>query len=348
MEILQKEQYKEFEDFVQSHPNGSITQSTYWHDVKSNWGHEIVVLRDDNGKIYAGVSVLIRKIPVVGTTMLYAPRGPVCDYNNKDELEQLQKGIDILAKKYKAHIYKMDPDVNVGESEIGQIAEDMGYKRFYGDDGFETIQARFNFRMYIDGRDEKEVLMDMNSKTRYNVRLAGRRGVTVEVADMSKLDEFMDLMKITGERDNFTIRSKEYFEIFMNGLKEHARLYMAYYEDEPVAGAIATNYAGKTCYIYGASDNDSRNVMPTYLIQWEMIKWAIETGCTVYDFQGISGDLSEDNPLYGLYRFKRGFSGQIDELVGEFDYVYKPFANKMVDIALAANEKMKALKRKMG
>ena len=88
--------------------------------------------------------------------------------------------------------------------------------------------------------------------------------------------------------------------------------------------------------------------MPNYLIQWEMIKWAIETGCTVYDFQGISGDTENENDhLYGLYRFKRGFNGQIDELPGEFDIIYRPLSMKMVKHAAKLNSKLNKLKKKL-
>ena len=87
--------------------------------------------------------------------------------------------------------------------------------------------------------------------------------------------------------------------------------------------------------------------MPNYLIQWEMIKWAIETGCEVYDFQGISGNLEDESDhLYGLYRFKRGFNGQVDELPGEFDITYKPLAAKMVKHAIKLNGKLHKLKKK--
>jgi lipid II:glycine glycyltransferase (peptidoglycan interpeptide bridge formation enzyme) len=133
----------------------------------------------------------------------------------------------------------------------------------------------------------------------------------------------------------------------LDSLGEHARLYMGFYNGQAVCGTITTNYAGKCCYVYGASDNAFRNVMPNYLIQWEMIKWAIETGCEVYDFQGISGNLEDENDhLYGLYRFKRGFNGQVDELPGEFDITYKPLAAKMVKHAIKLNGKLHKLKKK--
>ena len=162
------------------------------------------------------------------------------------------------------------------------------------------------------------------------------------------LDAFVRIIKATGERDGFNTRPKASFERMLDALGEHVRMYMGFYQDQPICGAITTNYAGKACYVYGASDNVYRNVMPNYLMQWEMIRWAVETGCDVYDFQGISGDMENENGhMYGLYRFKRGFGGQVDELAGEFNYVYKPVVSRMVDLALWGNEKLRALRRRL-
>ena len=109
----------------------------------------------------------------------------------------------------------------------------------------------------------------------------------------------------------------------LDNLGEHARLYMAFHEGQPIAGTLAIHYGDKVWYLYGASSNEHRNLMPNYLLQWSMIQWAVETGCSVYDFRGVSGDISEDNPLYGLYKFKKGFGGDFTEFVGEYDLVLK-------------------------
>ena len=347
MELLDKSQYQEYEDFVLAHPNGSITQSVLWHKVKSNWSPEVVVVRGDDGKIIAGVSLLARKIPGLGTSMLYAPRGPVCDYSDKALLSALQQGINLAAKKHKAHLYKMDPDVLFSDENFANAAQEMGYKRFTGGTGFETIQARFNYRLYLNGRGEDELFANLTQQNRRNVRIAMKNGVDIRIMGAEALDDFMRLMVITGQRDGFSVRPRAYFARMLETLGKHCRLYMAYYNEKAVSGAITTNYAGKTCYIYGASDNEHRNVMPNNLIQWEMIRWAVETGCTVYDFQGISGNLSEDDPLYGLYRFKKGFNGQIDELAGEFDYIYMPIRTRLVDLAIDANERLRGLRRRL-
>lgn len=348
MEILKPDQYDEYEQFVRSHPEGGITQSVRWHAAKDNWGHEVVVSRGEDGEIVGGTSVLVRQIPGLRTALLYSPRGPVCDWSNEGVFDDLKAGIDSLAKQYNAYSYKMDPDVLASNETFTRLAERKGFSCFKGADGFETIQARFNYRLYLEDRTEDDLFMGLTQKTRYNVRVARKHNVEVRVADSDGLDDFMRLMQITGERDDFSIRSKEYFTGMLESLGEHCRLYMAYYQDQPVSGAITTNYAGKTCYIYGASDNAHRNVMPNYLLQWEMILWALETGCTVYDFQGVSGSTDPKHPLYGLYRFKKGFNGTLDELAGEFDYIYRPTMAKLVEKALSLNEWLRGLRRKAG
>lgn len=345
MEILKPEQYEEYEAFVQDHPNGGITQSVLWHAVKSNWGHEVVVSRDGDGAIVGGASVLVQRVPPLRTALLYSPRGPVCDYHDIGVLRDLLSGVDALAKKYRAYSYKIDPDILEADERFAEIMRELGFACYKGADGFETIQARFNYRLYFAERTEEQLFANLTQQTRRNVRIAQKNGVEIRVAGEESLDDFMRLMRATGERDGFTVRPREYFARMLESLGEHCRLYMAFYEGEAISGAVTTNYAGKTCYIYGASDNAHRNVMPNQLIQWEMIRWAAETGCTVYDFQGVSGSMDPEHHLYGLYRFKKGFNGTLDALAGEFDHYYRPLTAKLVDWVINFNEWLRKVKR---
>lgn len=347
VEILKPEQYGEYEAFVSRHPQGSFTQSVNWQKVKNNWGYEAVVSRDHDGKIVGSVGVLIQKVPVIGTSFLYAPRGPVCDLHDKAVLRDLKSGVDELAKRHNAHEFKMDPDVLMSDTDFIAIAKEMGFEQSYGPDGFEGIQARFNYRLYLEGRAEEALLANLTQGARRKVRIAMRKGVQVRPVGTEYLDAFVRLMRVTGERDGFNVRPKEYFARMLEALGENVRLYMGFYEDQPVCGAVTTNYAGKCCYVYGASDNDHRDVMPNYLMQWEMIRWAVETGCSVYDFQGISGDFTEGGHMYGLYQFKRGFNGRVDELAGEFNYVYRPLKKKLVDQAAGLKGKLHTIRRKV-
>lgn len=107
---------------------------------------------------------------------------------------------------------------------------------------------------------------------------------------------------------------------------------MAYHEGEAIAGTLAFRMGDKAWYIYGASSNKKRNLMPNYLIQWTMIEWAKEHGCTMYDFRGVPGDVGKDHPLYGLVKFKKGFGGKYTEFIGEYDLVYRGFNYRAYNI----------------
>ena len=164
------------------------------------------------------------------------------------------------------------------------------------------------------------------------------------------LEDFTRIMKATGDRDGFITRPQSYFETMMDALGENARLYMAFWEDQPIAGTLAIHYGNKVWYLYGASANEHRNVMPNYQLQWEMIRWALETKSDIYDFRGVSGDLSPDNPLYGLYLFKKGFGGDLVEFCGEFEMIYNKTAdfivNKALGTARTLRHKLKQLKNR--
>ncbi len=314
----------EYEAFLQKHPKGHFAQSVEWARLKSEWTFEAVIERNEAGEIVGTMGLLIRKVP--GTAIMYSCRGPVCDLHDEELVTRLVKAAGEVGKKYHACSLKIDTDTKIDDEEFLAICKKLGFTQPNRSKNFEGIQPRFVFRLYLEGRNEEEMLAFFQQKTRYNIRLAVKKGVEVKLCGEEALPDFHRIMVTTGTRDNFVVRTEEYFRKMMREMGEHARLYMAYLDGKAIAGTLAIGYGDKVWYLYGASANEYRNVMPNYLLQWEMIKWAIERGARVYDFRGVSGDLSEDNPLYGLYRFKRGFNGEFTEFVGEMDLVY----NKMM------------------
>ncbi|HHV97903.1 MAG TPA: peptidoglycan bridge formation glycyltransferase FemA/FemB family protein [Clostridiaceae bacterium] len=321
----------EYEEFVKSHPKGHFMQSIKWAKVKSNWINEIITVRDENNRIKGSMSLLIRKVPFLNRTIMYSPRGPVCDIYDVETFKSLIEKAKELAVKYKSYVLKLDPDIEIQDTEFCKIVKQLGFKTKNDSENFESIQPRFVFRLDIKGKTEEEVLKNFSQKTRYNIRLAIKRGVTVRIGSKEDIPEFHKIMYETGVRDKFVIRDTSYFETLLDALGENARLYLAYYNGKLIAGTIAILYGNKCWYLYGASSNEHRNVMPNYLLQWEMIKWAIESGCDIYDFRGVSGNLDESHPLYGLYRFKKGFRGKFTEFIGELDYVFNPITYKLVE-----------------
>ncbi len=322
--------YNEYDAFVASHPKGHFMQTRMWGEHKSNWKWDAVLYYDEHGDLKGTLAVLIRKLPLLPYTIMYGCRGPVCDPDDLKALRELIDGAKKLAKEYRSYIIKLDPDIRSDNQTYKEALLSLGFEPPSENKNFESIQPRYVFRLDVGGRTEEEVFGAFESKTRYNIRLAQKKGVTVSVCGPERLDDFCRIMDETGNRDGFVVRKESYFKSLLSHLGENARLYIAFYEGSPIAGSIAIKFGDKVWYLYGASCNSHRNVMPNYLLQWEMIRWAINSGCRIYDFRGVSGDLSPENPLYGLYRFKKGFSGEFTEFLGEFNLVLNPSVDKIV------------------
>ena len=324
-EIITEKTLSEYEAFVQSHPKGNFAQSFLWGKQKPMWRWQAVAVRGTDGKIKGTLALMTRPVPVIGRTLMYGCRGPVCDLDDRETLSQLIEGARALARENRAYVIKIDPDVPSSNTHFAGLLHELGFRGKEGGKNFEAIQPRYVFRLNVEGKTEDELLAGFHQKWRYNIRLAERRGVTVRICGKEMVPAFSELMLTTGVRDGFVTRKPAYFEAMLDNLGGHCRLYMAFDPaGTPIAGTLAIHYGDKVWYLYGASSNEHRNLMPNYLLQWRMIQWAVETGCRVYDFRGVSGDVSEDNPLYGLYRFKQGFGGDFTEFIGELDLVLSP------------------------
>ena len=348
MRFVTKETEQEYTEFLESHERCNFQQSLEWGKVKTNWIKEVVLAEDENHKIIGSICVWIRKMPIFGN-MMYSSRGPVCDIHDKKVLEQLTDGIKELGKKYNAFVLRIEPDIKKDDQEFRKIVEEIGYKiKDDAKDFKDEIQPRFVFRLDIKGKTEDEVLAGCHQKTRYNIRLAKRKGVVVPEGTREDLKDFHKIMIETGSRDRFIIRSLDYFEKMYDELApKHMKLLMAYYEDKPISGIIPIMYGNKTWYLYGASSNQHRNLMPNYLLQWEMIRQAIQNKCDIYDFRGVSGVVDETHPQYGLYRFKKGFGAEFTEFIGEVYWPFKPLTYKLYKIAEKTFRTLRDWKRRI-
>lgn len=415
----------DIDSFNESHFKGHIFQSSSWAKVKKDWIPKYIAGHDSSGNTVLIALIILRKIPYVNNYIGYIPRGFVCDYNNKELLIEFTEYLRDYAKSNKIAFLTIDPDIHLRENEvlcdngekIKNFLQSIGFNN-KDSKNFEGIQPNFVFRLDLPTEGNKEdikktVFNSFSSKTRYNIKVAEDRGLSVEVYDASNLDDhiltsFHNIMVTTGKRDNFIIRHKEYFRDMIECLAPHTRLYMIKYSydkdfnrineklqkqtaakeralakieeinkqlsietDEGkitklnkklsdndtklkeaerqiegfnkrisdiemykgkelyLSGAIYLAHGGKAWYLYGASEDFLRDAMPNFLMQYAMICDSIDLGCYLYDFRGVSGDLNPENPLYGLYKFKKGFNGKFVEFIGEFDLVINPVIYNM-------------------
>lgn len=315
---------KKLKDFFENSEYASYYQSFEWAEIKKNhWKSEYVYV-EENGKILGAMLILIRTMGKF-FTMMYAARGPIADLEDTKLILDLVEEAKPLAKKYKAFVLKMAPEIPYSE-EIESNLRNSGLKvKSEFKNILAPMQTGKNMILHIDGKTEEEIMSGYSSKTRYNIRLASKKGVTVRYSSNEEdIKTFYELMKVTGERDKIAVRDYDYYKKIVDIYKDKARIYIAEHEGEPLAAALAINYGRKVTYFYGASSNNKRNLMPTYLMQQTMIEWAIETNCKDYDFGGVF-NTTKDN---GLYRFKEGFCRQegTTKFIGEIDKVYKRFS----------------------
>jgi len=298
-------------------PGSHVLQSFEWGQFKAKYGWKPTrLLFEEGGQVRAAASVLCRQFPRFPLRVMYVPKGPLLDYSDGPLLSRVLASLEELARTQRAIFIKMDPDVRLEEDQVIGALRARGWRS-------SSEQIQFRNTILIDlRRSEDELLASMKAKTRYNVRLAARRGVKVRVGGSDDLPGFHEMYAETGRRDDFIIRPFAYYRDAWGAFIEAglACLFLAEYEGEPLAGLIAFRFGQRAWYMYGASTEKHRNLMPNHLLQWEAMRWAKSEGCTVYDMWGAPDVLSEDDPLWGVYRFKEGFGGQFVRHIGAYDY----------------------------
>ena len=327
--------------FVGERPEGDVLQAWEWAAVKSEWEPlRIAAFRD--GKIAGGAALLKRSLPLVGA-FYYAPRGPLLDdWTDEALLTTLLEAIRARAQKDGVAFLKIDPAVPIEREDVSALLAKHGFKPPATADaqGFGGTQPRCVMQLDLAGRSEQELLAAFKPQTRRNIKLSTEKHGVQVVEDLTRDDlvTFDALMKITGERDGFRPRGLAYFQSLWDNLGngQYAKLFLTQYEGEYLSGALCFVIGDKSWYVYGASGNEHRNVMPNYAMQWAMIRWARNVGCSWYDFRGVSPrrrvegesaeEVEKEDHLQGLNRFKEGFGTRYVEYIGEFDLVYKPTA----------------------
>jgi lipid II:glycine glycyltransferase (peptidoglycan interpeptide bridge formation enzyme) len=321
-----------FNDFVARFPTGDLMQSYEWGEIKARtggWKPVRIVGEDDNGTIVATASMLLRSIPRTGKCIAYIARGPVLDTTNEALTREFAAGLRQIALAKGAILIKVDPPVPIEDEVSARNIEIAGFKPIADPTGFGGTQPKCVMQLDLLP-DQEELLATFKPKWRYNIRLAEKKGVIVKT-DCTKEDlpAFYDLLKVTAKRDKFLVRGYGYFEAMWDALvpQGYAKLFLTFHDGTPISGAFDFVFGDRAMYVYGASSNEHRNLMPNHLMQWEMIKWAQSLGCKWYDFRGVSPrqDASEeDDHLQGLNRFKEGFSPRYVEYIGEHDMPLSP------------------------
>ena len=274
-------------------------------------------------------------------SVLYSPKGPLLDWTNESLRNRVLNDLQSFAKKQGAIFLKCDPDVVLGTGvpfSEGDVPENNGQvvmselKRRGWE--YSSDQIQFRNTVLIDlNPSEDEMLGRMKQKTRYNIRLAEKKGVSLRIGILDDLPMLYKMYADTSARDGFVIRDEGYYKtvwtLFMNSSEPTCEPLIAEVDGEPVAAIFVFYFAGQAYYVYGMSRSVHREKMPTYLLQWEAMKRAKAKGCAMYDLWGAPEVFDESDSMWGVYRFKEGLGGQVVRTLGAWDFAPSPLWYKM-------------------
>lgn len=302
--------------FLSHYANAHLLQTGEWGELKSAFGWEPARMISGN----LGAQILFRQLPL-GFSIGYIPRPVISDQLTS---HQFWQELDSVCRRHRAIFLKIEPDIwNDHKLDTWNLKLEASPH---------NIQPPRTIIIDIRGSEE-EILARMKQKTRYNIRLAEKKAVTVRAWD--DIESFHKMMLVTGGRDNFGVHSLEYYrrayELFHP--KGMCEILVAEYDGKSLAALFVARNGNRAYYLYGASTDEERNRMPTYLLQWEAMKWAKARGCEEYDLWGVPDEdettlegnfETRHDGLWGVYRFKRGFGGELKRAAQAMDRVYNP------------------------
>ena len=347
-----------WDELIACLPLAHLLQTWEWSRVKSNYSWQPLPFvwseqqSASSGEPVAAAMVLKRAIPMRGFAkklcVLYVPKGPLMDWDNPALRHRVLDDLQAYAKRQGAIFVKLDPDVALGngipgtetavEYNSGQSLElelqGRGWK-------FSQDQIQFRNTILINlSPSEDELLAGMKQKTRYNVRLAQKKGVTVRAGTKEDLPKLYRMYAETSVRDGFLIREEGYYQTVWrtfdnssavansHSVPFHEAL-IAEVNGEPVGAVSMFYFAGQAIYLFGMSREEHREKMPNYLLQWEAIRRAKALGCKIYNLWGAPNVFDESDDLWGVFRFKEGLGGTVLRTIGAWDFTPNPMLYKM-------------------
>lgn len=296
-------------------------QSWEWGRFQEEAGNKVFRFRLDTegGGIAAQFTVIFHGLPF-GLQYAYIPMGPLVrkDGGEKSHFEACVAALKRPIGDSDPVFVRVEPHVSKKDGFIGRSdLERLGLKATRAVQPADTVIVDLT-------RSESELLAAMHQKTRYNVRLAEKKGVTVRSAHYDNahafrqdVETFWRLLDETAERDKFHAHGKEYYAKMLDVLspRKHGGLSVglmfAEYGGKPTAAVLLASFGDTVIYLHGASSSEHREMMAPYLLHWRAMQEAKSRGFTKYDFWGVApADAGSGHPWSGITRFKTGFGGE--------------------------------------
>jgi serine/alanine adding enzyme len=331
--IIQHTDAQTWDALVAKHPHGHVLQSWAWGELKGRFGWQPLRVAVTNGDQTAAALLLIRSI--YGLSVAYVPRGPLLS-GDKFLDRALLQALRRIARRRRAAFLRLEPNVLEGSENAGAL---NSWLQVNGFRIAEPLQPRSS--IHLDLTPEPDQLMAAFSKGhRADVRRAERGGVMVRVGSTeSDLHTFYAIMQATGERQQFGIHSRSYYDAAWQLFGDAARLLIAEQNGEAVAAFLLLGWGDEAQYMYSGATGAGLKAGANHLLMWHALRWARDRGWRAFDFWGIPDafgqmahatgdelqrleDAAKAHELYGVYRFKKGWGGSVVRYLPAYDQVY--------------------------
>jgi len=309
MNLIKLDTKEEINSFLSSREHSPFLESFEWGELQEEYGYDIFRYGIKENEKIVGAATLIKKSLALNLNYFYIPRGPVI--SNQSIFDFFINEIKTIANKEKCIFLRIEPEFKIEFSKY-KIVQSL------------DIQPSKTLVMNLT-KTENQLLEIMHQKTRYNIKLAEKRGVNIYEANINNFEKFWELAEKTSNRDNFRLHNKEYYRkmlLKVNNVKYFKKdeliikLFFSEYNNKNISANIVSFFGDTVTYLHGASDNQYREVMAPYALQWHVIKLAKSLGYKYYDFYGI-----DENKWPGVTRFKSGFGGEELNYEGTFDLI---------------------------
>lgn len=336
LRMMRCEQREVWDRYVAAHPHGHLLQSWGWGELKasSGWRPLRLALWDERQQSLVGAAQVLRRsgarVPFQAGYLAYIPKGPLLDWRQVEQCAAFVEQLSAYLRQHGALALLIEPaqELEVTSESAAGAQDCFAPLQLYPAPAVQPLRT-----IRLDLQPGEETLRaNMKEKWRYNLRLAERKGVIVRPAQSEHdVRAWYELLQTTSQRDDFGIHTLDYYLRAWNLFAPHeqARLLLAEHEGTLLAGIFVGLFAREGIYLYGASSNERRNLMPNYLLQWQAILWAKQQGATSYDFWGIPATDDAQEAMAGVYRFKSGWGGRVVNYVGCFEHAFHPMGMRL-------------------
>ncbi|MHB8926600.1 MAG: lipid II:glycine glycyltransferase FemX [Bacillota bacterium] len=315
-----------FDAFIAQSPHGYLLQSYGWGEHKREAGWTpLRFLIEHRGLTRAAATVLRRRIPGTPWCFFYIPRGPALDFADRAAAVFFRDALRFLARRHRAVFAKLDPDVPDQAIETKRLLDRYGFIPVTIDNLISGTQPRAVWRLDLT-KPLADLHADLAKDNKYFLRRAEREGIRVREGGEADLPVFFRLFEATGKRKGFYVRGLRYFEAMWRHLAPsgHLRLFIAEYQDQALAAVLVGRMGDRAWGLYQGTSDEHRNVGCSYCLIWRIITWAHDEGCVFFDFGGVPWRRSEP-----MEHFKSSFGGYRQELIGDYDYVFRPVVYRL-------------------